>query len=295
MVETLFFFHPAVWWISRRVREERELCCDDIAVKTCSDPALYASALLRLEEERRTPLAPRHGARRPSVARRSPRPHPPHSRRPLRRGPAVLPPRVPRRNRRRADRLPLPAPESLSPASERSPKLPPPSLPSPAAFAHRSSTEPSTPCCRPRRPRPNPAPMSPQPDAERGPAKRIRRTKRRTPSPKTTGHSDYIDEMSAAGYDVDLDKYIAMKVQGITPGLRRGNVQSIRRQTQRRQTHRPEGPGHHRLTTSPKCALPASTATPTNSSPCACRTSRPSTPPRWPKRPANQTLTDRQR
>jgi Zn-dependent protease with chaperone function len=55
-VETLFFFHPAVWWISRRVREERELCCDDIAVAACSDPTVYASALLRLEEERRTRL-----------------------------------------------------------------------------------------------------------------------------------------------------------------------------------------------------------------------------------------------
>src|SRR5207248_10932295 len=28
-VETVLFFHPAVWWISRRIREERELCCDD--------------------------------------------------------------------------------------------------------------------------------------------------------------------------------------------------------------------------------------------------------------------------
>ena len=31
-VETLLFFHPALWWISRKVREERELCCDDLAV-----------------------------------------------------------------------------------------------------------------------------------------------------------------------------------------------------------------------------------------------------------------------
>jgi hypothetical protein len=29
--------------------------------------------------------------------------------------------------------------------------------------------------------------------------------------------ADYIDGMRAAGYDVDLDKYVAMKVQGITP------------------------------------------------------------------------------
>lgn len=49
MIETLFFFHPAVWWISHRLREQRELCCDDIAVETCHDPAVYATALLRLE------------------------------------------------------------------------------------------------------------------------------------------------------------------------------------------------------------------------------------------------------
>ncbi len=33
----------------------------------------------------------------------------------------------------------------------------------------------------------------------------------------TAGHSDYIDAMRVAGYNVDLDKYIAMKVQGVTP------------------------------------------------------------------------------
>ena len=31
-LETLLFYHPAVWWISRRVRIEREYCCDDLAV-----------------------------------------------------------------------------------------------------------------------------------------------------------------------------------------------------------------------------------------------------------------------
>ena len=32
MAETVFFYHPAVWWASRRIRVERELCCDDIAI-----------------------------------------------------------------------------------------------------------------------------------------------------------------------------------------------------------------------------------------------------------------------
>ncbi len=52
VVETLLFYHPAVWWISRRVRIERENCCDDLAVAVCGNPLQYARALTRLEELR---------------------------------------------------------------------------------------------------------------------------------------------------------------------------------------------------------------------------------------------------
>jgi beta-lactamase regulating signal transducer with metallopeptidase domain len=51
-VESVLFFHPAVWWLSRTVRDRREVCCDEIAVRSCSDAAVYARALLRLEEQR---------------------------------------------------------------------------------------------------------------------------------------------------------------------------------------------------------------------------------------------------
>lgn len=54
-VETLMFYHPAVWWVSRCVREEREHCCDDLVVRVCSDRVVYARALFRLEELRGTP------------------------------------------------------------------------------------------------------------------------------------------------------------------------------------------------------------------------------------------------
>ncbi|MGH9476930.1 MAG: M56 family metallopeptidase [Terriglobales bacterium] len=47
-VEVVFFFHPAVWWLSRQVSNERELCCDDFAVAACGDRALYARALVDL-------------------------------------------------------------------------------------------------------------------------------------------------------------------------------------------------------------------------------------------------------
>ena len=53
IVETLLFYHPAARWISDRAREERENCCDDIAMETCAvDPAQYTSTLLILEEAR---------------------------------------------------------------------------------------------------------------------------------------------------------------------------------------------------------------------------------------------------
>ncbi len=53
VIETLFFYHPVVWWLGSRLREQRELCCDDAALKTCRDPLTYATALLSLEEQRR--------------------------------------------------------------------------------------------------------------------------------------------------------------------------------------------------------------------------------------------------
>jgi len=56
LVETLLFYHPAVWWTSKRMRLERELCCDDLAVRFCGNPLRYAKALTRLERLRlRTP------------------------------------------------------------------------------------------------------------------------------------------------------------------------------------------------------------------------------------------------
>ena len=54
VVETLLFYHPAVWWASARIRQERELCCDDLAVDACGDALCYARALTRLERLRVT-------------------------------------------------------------------------------------------------------------------------------------------------------------------------------------------------------------------------------------------------
>ena len=51
-IETLLFYHPAVWWVGRQMRAERENCCDDLAVAVCGDLLVYARALTELEKIR---------------------------------------------------------------------------------------------------------------------------------------------------------------------------------------------------------------------------------------------------
>jgi GWxTD domain-containing protein len=52
VIEGWFFYHPAMWWVSRVIRVEREHCCDDIAVAIGGDAHEYASALAALEQNR---------------------------------------------------------------------------------------------------------------------------------------------------------------------------------------------------------------------------------------------------
>src|SRR3984893_15230841 len=53
--ETLLFYHPAVWWVSQRIRAERENSCDDEAIAICGDAVNYARALTLMEEWRTAP------------------------------------------------------------------------------------------------------------------------------------------------------------------------------------------------------------------------------------------------
>ncbi len=57
VVEILGFYHPAVWWVSRKIRIERENCCDDLAIDLCTDKLRYAKALTTMEEIRGSQLA----------------------------------------------------------------------------------------------------------------------------------------------------------------------------------------------------------------------------------------------
>ena len=212
MIETLFFFHPAVWWISRHLREQRELCCDDIAVQTCHDPAVYATALLRLEEERKLHLhlAMALDGNQSRVSLRA---------RILR----ILgdPEESPR------DLKPLslagmvaalvlficPLPQVFA-SFKAAPKVS-------ASFVHAVHHAAQIKHLHPS-PRaaavPTPAASKPEPAAAPSHAiAAVDADQSADVSPTSHGKADYIDQMKAAGYDVDLDKYVAMKVQGITP------------------------------------------------------------------------------
>ena len=50
VIEILFYYHPAAWWISANIRAERENRCDDVAVLLCGNSLIYAKALLSLQE-----------------------------------------------------------------------------------------------------------------------------------------------------------------------------------------------------------------------------------------------------
>ena len=69
-VETVLFYHPAVWWVNRVIRTERENCCDDIAVAVCGNASEYARALAMMGGARPTwVMAANGGALRARVGR----------------------------------------------------------------------------------------------------------------------------------------------------------------------------------------------------------------------------------
>jgi Zn-dependent protease with chaperone function len=53
ILEIILFYHPAVWWVSNRLRHERENCVDEWVVLSTGKPRVYAEALLSLETEKR--------------------------------------------------------------------------------------------------------------------------------------------------------------------------------------------------------------------------------------------------
>lgn len=50
VVEAIFFFNPAIRWISSLIRQEREACCDDIVIASCNEKTSYLNALINFQE-----------------------------------------------------------------------------------------------------------------------------------------------------------------------------------------------------------------------------------------------------
>lgn len=70
-VEVIFFFHPAIWWLSDRIRAEREHCCDDIALAVCGDKMSLAHALVKVAEWQTSPgLAMAFASKKPLLLHR---------------------------------------------------------------------------------------------------------------------------------------------------------------------------------------------------------------------------------
>jgi GWxTD domain-containing protein len=69
-VEGLLFYHPAVWWMSRVMRNERENCCDDLVVEMSGDAHEYARALAALEQNRWSGCEPAVAARGGNLVKR---------------------------------------------------------------------------------------------------------------------------------------------------------------------------------------------------------------------------------
>jgi beta-lactamase regulating signal transducer with metallopeptidase domain len=221
LVETLFFFHPAVWWLGSRIRHERELCCDDLALTVCPNPVLYANALFQLEQQRsrQLNLAMALDGHQPARTLR------------LRIARILGEPQAAATNRGPFSLVAATAalvvllfsvPQlmaSLNPAP--TPVPTPVAAPAPAPVAHtaaQSAPAPATPVeASPATPIPASEPVPPVVTAASDPQDNA--------SQSQHGKGDYIDRMKAAGYDVDLDKYIAMKIQGVTPEYARAMSQ----------------------------------------------------------------------
>jgi len=231
LVETLFFFHPAVWWIGSRIRHERELCCDDLALKVCPNPVVYASALFRLEEQRsrqwRMAMA-LDGHQSPQTLR-------------FRIARILGEPAIPGAVRRVQPFslaaacaalivLLLPAPQVLASLHQGHPAAVVPaatvgSLKVVGGSGHHSTPDVVhplvvAPIALPTAQDSSPAPLSTE--AESGSTAQSANK----PDDSVQSKSSYIDRMKAAGYDVDLDKYIAMKVQNVTPEYAREMAQA---------------------------------------------------------------------
>ena len=233
IAETLFFFHPAVWWLNRRIRADREDCCDDVAVAACGGTVGYARALATMEGWRDAPSFAM-AATGSSVAARVAR---------------LLGVKNHHADARNAGMVTAslvlataliagavyvgavnpavaqavsPAPEpSVSPEPTLAPVAAPPAAaaprataavpPRPAAAAKPAVTAlPAAPAKPARAPKPQRAVAPPAPEAPPSPPAPV--------APRAASGKSFIDDMNSVGLDnLDVDLLIALKVHGVSP------------------------------------------------------------------------------
>jgi beta-lactamase regulating signal transducer with metallopeptidase domain len=188
VVEALLFYHPAVWWLNRRIRAEREHCCDDAAISLCGNAVAYARALTLMEEWRSAPVLAMAANRGPLTERI------------LRvlglktlgagmRGIGITGSVV-------CLTAALVAGNALFGLAHAKPVLPEMAFPPQAAQAAPESSQAA---------KPSPA------RAQSGP-------QQATTATTATAATSYIDAMKAAGIgEITIDELVAMKIQGVTP------------------------------------------------------------------------------
>ena len=236
LAETLFFFHPAVWWVSARIRYERELCCDDIALEYCSNPLVYAHALFRLEEQRSRQMQlamaldghqlPR--TLRMRVARILGEPV-------MGNGMDAIRPRSLAAACAALMVLLLPVPQLLARLNPAPMKVTTTKTPvlavvtaqatKPSGLAPQAPSVPQAAVAETAAPNAGASRAEVQDQdevkadgaAQTGHTEQAEQASEPQAAPSTPGKGSYIDRMRAAGYDVDLDKFIAMKIQNVTP------------------------------------------------------------------------------
>lgn len=202
--EALLFYHPAMWWVNRLIRAERENCCDDIAVSVGGDPVEYAKALTLLESSRATPawaLAANGGNLKKRVSRLL--------------GKNIVP-TLPAGGFAAigilfatgvlfaAASMEQPAPHPSSPAVSPAPVhvSVPAAVPAPAPAPFQSAI----------------TPLPPEPPAAAPVIAMAAPPSKEQPSSSTSSGSSYIEGLRAAGLtDLSVDQLIALKVQGVTP------------------------------------------------------------------------------
>jgi beta-lactamase regulating signal transducer with metallopeptidase domain len=220
VAETLFFFHPAVWWISGRVRHERELCCDDLALEVCPNPVVYASALFHLEEQRSRQLhlamALDGNQGRQTLRMRIAR---------ILGEQAAL--AMPGERRFSMAAVVAGALVLLLSAPQVIASLRPHVAPAVATVAKAVAEVTKAPVTAVA-PKEVAEPAAQSASAKPAPARKPEQMQEiaQASSPAGSGsQGTYIDRMKAAGYDVDLDQMIAMKIQNVTPEYARAMAQ----------------------------------------------------------------------